>query len=58
MTVNNSHPFISKAKKEWICTPSPPMCLYVVDGEDFNFLAFTLTHIPLQCVRVSKIKGR
>jgi hypothetical protein len=50
MTVNHSPPFISETKKEWICTPSPPIRLHIVDREDFTFLTFTMTHIPSQCV--------
>jgi len=58
MTVNHSPPFISETKKKWICTPSPHICAYIVEREDFTFLTFTLTHIPSQCVRVSKITFR
>jgi hypothetical protein len=30
--------FISEAKSECICTPSPTIRLYIVDSEDFTFL--------------------
>jgi len=34
---NHSSPSTVEAKNDWSCTSSPPICLHVVDKENFTF---------------------